>query len=118
MSEYLMFAAALAAAGAVSGVMAGLFGIGGGAILVPVFYGVFGLLDVSDSVRMHLALGTSLAVIVPTSIRSFNAHRKKGAVDVKLLKGWVIAVPLGTFIASAAPNLCGHRALPCFPNDF
>jgi uncharacterized membrane protein YfcA len=110
-SEYLMFAAALAAAGAVSGVMAGLFGIGGGAILVPVFYGVFGLLDVSDTVRMHFALGTSLAVIVPTSIRSFNAHRKKGAVDVKLLKGWIIAVPLGTLLASAIAAYASSEVL-------
>lgn len=100
-TEYLIFALALAAAGALSGVLAGLFGIGGGAILVPVFYHVFGLLEVDQSIRMHLALGTSLAIIVPTSIRSFLAHKKRGAVDLDLLKKWVIAVPLGTFIASA-----------------
>jgi uncharacterized membrane protein YfcA len=100
MYEYLMFAAGLAAAGAVSGVLAGLFGIGGGAILVPVFFSVFGLLGIDDSVRMHMALGTSLAIIVPTSIRSYLAHKKRGAVDTALLKKWVIAVPLGTLLAS------------------
>lgn len=100
MSELLIFAAALVAAGAVSGLLAGLFGVGGGAILVPVFYQVYGLLGVPDSVRTHIAVGTSLAVIVPTSIRSFNAHRKRGAVDMQILKGWAVWVPLGTILAS------------------
>jgi uncharacterized membrane protein YfcA len=100
MNEILIFAAALAVAGATSGLLAGLFGVGGGAILVPVFYQVYGLLDVPDSVRTHIAVGTSLAVIVPTSIRSFNAHRKRGMVDMELLKGWAIWLPLGTILAS------------------
>jgi uncharacterized membrane protein YfcA len=101
LADLLPFIAALLAAGVVAGLLAGLFGIGGGAILVPIFFHVFGLLGISDAVRMHLALGTSLAIIVPTSIRSFMAHLKKnaGAVDVDLLKGWIIAVPLGTMIA-------------------
>ena len=99
-SELMVFAAALAVAGVVAGLLAGLFGIGGGAVLVPVFYQVFGLLDVPEAVRMHLSLGTSLAIIVPTSIRSFLAHRQKGAVDVDLLKGWIVAVPLGAILAS------------------
>jgi uncharacterized membrane protein YfcA len=96
----LPFIAALLVAGVVAGLLAGLFGIGGGAILVPIFFHVFGLLGVTDAVRMHLALGTSLAIIVPTSIRSFAAHRQKGAVDIALLKGWIVAVPLGTIIAT------------------
>lgn len=94
------FIVALLAAGVLAGLLAGLFGIGGGAILVPIFFHVFGLLGVSDAVRMHLALGTSLAIIVPTSIRSFMAHRQRGAVDIDLLKGWIVAVPLGTIIAA------------------
>lgn len=100
MSEVLVFAAALVVAGAASGVLAGLFGVGGGAILVPVFYQVYGLLEVPDSVRTHVAVGTSLAVIVPTSIRSFLAHRRRGAVDMEVLRGWVIWLPLGTILAS------------------
>jgi uncharacterized membrane protein YfcA len=100
LSELLLFAAALVVAGGAAGILAGLFGVGGGAILVPVFYQVYGLLGVPDSVRTHVAVGTSLAVIVPTSIRSFNAHRKRGAVDMDLLKSWVIWVPLGTILAS------------------
>ncbi|QTK78188.1 Transmembrane protein [Agrobacterium tumefaciens] len=110
-SEIIVFAAALAAAGVVAGLLAGLFGIGGGAVLVPVFYHVFGLLDVPEAVRMHLSLGTSLAIIVPTSIRSFLTHRQKGAVDIDLLKGWIIAVPLGTILASVVAAYASSVAL-------
>lgn len=98
--ELIPFVLALAAGGAVAGILAGMFGIGGGAILVPIFFHVFGLLGVPEDVRMQLALGTSLAIIVPTSIRSFMAHRQRGAVDIALLKGWIVAVPLGTIIAT------------------
>jgi uncharacterized protein len=94
------FILALLAGGAVAGILAGMFGIGGGAILVPIFFHVFGLLGVPEDVRMQLALGTSLAIIVPTSIRSFMAHRQRGAVDTDLLKGWIVAVPLGTLVAT------------------
>ncbi|WP_046637666.1 sulfite exporter TauE/SafE family protein [Neorhizobium galegae] len=94
------FILALLAGGAVAGILAGMFGIGGGAILVPIFFHVFGLLGVPEDVRMQLALGTSLAIIVPTSIRSYMAHRQRGAVDTDLLKGWIVAVPLGTLVAT------------------
>ncbi|MCJ8518105.1 putative membrane protein YfcA [Pseudorhizobium tarimense] len=100
-SEVLPFVVALAAAGVLAGLLAGMFGIGGGAILVPIFFHVFGILGVPEEVRMHLALGTSLAIIVPTSIRSFLAHRQRGAVDTQLLKGWIVAVPLGALLAAA-----------------
>ena len=99
-SEIVMFALAIAGAGVVSGLLAGIFGIGGGAVLVPVFYQVFGLLDVSEIVRMHLAVGSSLAIIVPTSLRSFLAHRARGAVDENLLRSYLISVPAGTILAS------------------
>ena len=110
-SELMVFAAALAAAGVVAGLLAGLFGIGGGAVLVPVFYQVFGLLAVPEAVRMHLSLDTSLAIIVPTSIRSFLTHRQKGAVDIDLLKGWIVAVPLGTILASVVAAYASSVAL-------
>ena len=98
--ELIWFAAALAGTGVVAGVLAGLFGIGGGAILVPVFYQVLGLLQIDDAVRMHLSVGTSLAIIVPTSLSSFLAHKKRGAVDLELLRSWIVAVPLGVVAAS------------------
>lgn len=98
--ELIWFAAALAGAGVVAGLLAGLFGIGGGAILVPVFYQVFGLLHVDEAVRMHLSVGTSLAIIVPTSMRSFMAHKARGAVDLVLLRSWILPIPFGVVVAS------------------
>lgn len=98
--ELLWFVTVLAIAGAIAGFLAGMFGIGGGAILVPVLYQAFTLLDTPDDVRMHLSIGTSLAVIVPTSISSFRAHYKRKAPDIDLLKSWIIVVPLGVIAAS------------------
>src|SRR6476659_2963501 len=100
-------AAALLAAGAVTGMLAGLFGVGGGAVVVPVLYELFRVVGVPDEVRMPLCVGTSLAVIIPTSIRSFNAHRARGAVDMSILKAWmlpvVFGVAMGSFVAGFAP---------------
>jgi uncharacterized membrane protein YfcA len=78
----------LIAVGALSGFLAGIFGIGGGAILVPVFYECFRLAGVPLEVRMPLCIGTSLAIIIPTSISSFRAHYARGAVDMEILKRW------------------------------
>ena len=114
MGELIWFAVALAGAGVVAGVLAGLFGIGGGAVLVPVFYQVFGLLHVDEAVRMHLSVGTSLAIIVPTSLRSFLSHKARGAVDLELLKSWILPVPLGVIAASliaASVSSSGLRAI-------
>lgn len=99
-SEILWFALAIAASGVVSGLLAGVFGIGGGAVLVPVFYQVFGLLGVDESIRMHLSVGSSLAIIMPTSLRSFFSHRARGAVDETLLRSYLLSVPAGTILAS------------------
>ncbi|MEQ9040687.1 MAG: sulfite exporter TauE/SafE family protein, partial [Silicimonas sp.] len=99
-ADIAILAVALAAAGAVAGLLAGIFGIGGGAVLVPVFFQVFGLLGVDEAVRMHLSVGTSLAVIVPTSLRSFASHRARGAVDIDLLRTYLVAVPAGVLIAA------------------
>jgi uncharacterized membrane protein YfcA len=106
LGELMLLIGALLAAGVVTGLLAGLLGIGGGGILVPVLYEVFGALGVDDAVRMHLAVGTSLAVIVPTSLRSFSAHHARGAVDLDLVKSmalWVVAgVVLGAVLARYA----------------
>ncbi|MFN7024867.1 MAG: sulfite exporter TauE/SafE family protein [Pseudorhizobium sp.] len=110
-AEIIPYIIALAAAGVLAGVLAGMFGIGGGAILVPIFFHVFGILHVPEEVRMHLALGTSLAIIVPTSIRSFMAHRQRGAVDTQLLKDWVVAVPLGTLLAAGIAAVASSTEL-------
>jgi uncharacterized membrane protein YfcA len=103
-----LLALALAGAGLVTGLLAGLLGIGGGGILVPVLYEVFRVLGVDDAIRMHMAVGTSLAVIVPTSLKSFAAHRAKGAVDGALLARLagpvVFGVMLGVAVAEASPS--------------
>jgi uncharacterized membrane protein YfcA len=88
------------AAGFLTGLLAGLLGIGGGGILVPVLYDVFGALGIADAVRMHLAVGTSLAVIVPTSLRSFKGHRARGAVDLALLKSMALPVVAGVALGA------------------
>lgn len=100
--EIALFAAAVAASGVVSGLLAGIFGIGGGAVLVPVFYQVFGMFGVDESVRMHVSVGSSLAIIIPTSIRSFTAHLARGAVDTALLRSFLVPVPVGVVLASLA----------------
>jgi uncharacterized protein len=91
----IALAAALAAAGAVTGVLAGLFGVGGGAIIVPVLYEVLGITGVPDGLRMPLAVGTSLAIIVPTSLRSARAHYLRGAVDMSVLRLWAAPILIG-----------------------
>ena len=79
-SDLIIFGLFTLLAGVVAGFLAGLFGIGGGAILVPVFYQMFGLAGIEESVRMHVAVGSSLAIIVATSIRSYFSHRAYGPV--------------------------------------
>jgi uncharacterized membrane protein YfcA len=88
-------------AGAVTGVLAGLFGVGGGAILVPVLYELFRQLNVPVALIMPLCVGTSLAVIIPTSLRSFLGHHKAGAVDMASLKQWALPVLLGVLLGAA-----------------
>jgi uncharacterized membrane protein YfcA len=105
--DLAFLAVSLVLAGAVTGVLAGVFGVGGGAVIVPILYEVFRVIGVPEEVRMPLCVGTSLAVIIPTSIRSFNAHRAKGMVDMSVLKVWAIPVVLGvvagSYIARYAP---------------
>ena len=99
--ELAIFAVALTAAGALTGVLAGVFGVGGGAVIVPVLYELFRFLGVPEDVRMQLCVGTSLAIIIPTSIRSFNAHRARGAVDMTILRAWAVPTVIGVIVGSA-----------------
>lgn len=109
--DVVPFMLAAAVSGAASGLLAGIFGIGGGAILVPIFYQVLGILQVDEAVRMHIAVGTSLAIIIPTSISSFNAHRARGAVDMELLKRFLIPVPIGVILASVTAAYISSEGL-------
>ena len=93
----------LALAAAVAGFMAGLLGVGGGIIMVPALYYAFTVLDFDIVTRMHLSVGTSLAIIIPTSIISTKTHMEYDAVDFKMIKSFGIFILLGvisgTFLA-------------------
>jgi len=108
LEELLWLALTLALAGTATGVLAGLFGVGGGAIIVPILYQVFTVLDVPETVRMALTVGTSLAVIIPTCVAAYFAHRAQGAVDEAILRQWLlpcfVGVAAGSFVAAFAPS--------------
>ena len=102
-NEIINLLAVLAAAAAVAGFMAGLLGVGGGIIMVPALYYAFTVLDFDIVTRMHLSVGTSLAIIIPTSIISTKTHMEYDAVDFKMVKSFgifiLIGVIAGTFLA-------------------
>jgi uncharacterized membrane protein YfcA len=108
-SELVELALLLVAVGALSGFLAGVFGIGGGAILVPVFYECFRIAGVPLEVRMPLCIGTSLAIIIPTSIRSWRAHHLRGAVDTEILKVWWLPVLIGVIAGSVTARYAPER---------
>jgi len=108
-TELVELALLLVAVGALSGFLAGVFGIGGGAILVPVFYECFRLAGVPLEVRMPLCIGTSLAIIIPTSIRSWRAHHLRGAVDTEILKAWWLPVLIGVVAGSVTARYAPER---------
>ena len=111
LTELAPFVLGLLAAGLVAGLFAGFLGVGGGIIIVPVLFYVFTILGIDDAVRMHLAVGTSLGTIVPTSIRSLRAHAKKGAVDFELLRSWIAPVLIGVIIGTALAARVSSDAL-------
>jgi uncharacterized membrane protein YfcA len=113
-----LLAVAIVAAGIVSGLLAGLFGIGGSSVVIPVLYEIFRVLGVPDDVRMQLSIGTALAVTVPTTVRAYFAHRAKGAVLDDVLRIWAIpaavGVVVGSYIAYVAPAAVFKTAFMLF----
>src|SRR6478672_6841422 len=109
MTQLVVLAIALLAAGALVGFLAGVFGVGGGTVVVPILYEVFAWFSVPDDIRMPLCAGTSLALIIPTSIASFTTHRKAASIDLALLKQWILPVVVGvlagTLLARYAPAM-------------
>jgi uncharacterized membrane protein YfcA len=107
-NELIWLAVAIMVGGAVTGMLAGLFGIGGGAVIVPVLFEVFRILGVPEEVRMQLCIGTSLAIIVPTTIRSYMAHRLMGEGIREVVRRWalpaVAGVAVGSVLAAFAPG--------------
>lgn len=104
MSLLLSMAVLLAVIGAFAGIIAGLLGVGGGIILVPAFFFVFGRLGYDGPQLMQICLATSLATIVVTSVRSVKAHHRKGAVDWAILRQWAPWAAIGAGLASVAAS--------------
>jgi len=109
--ELIELVVALVLSGALTGILAGLFGVGGGAVIIPVLYEAYAILGLSEAVRMHVCVGTAMAIIVPTAIRSFMAHHARGSVDMAVVKSWLIPMPIGVAAAGSRELLSriGHH---------
>jgi uncharacterized membrane protein YfcA len=103
--------AALLTTGVVAGILAGLLGVGGGIVIVPVLYHLFTLLGIDESVRMHVAVGTSLATIIPTSIMSARAHHKRGSLNRELLGKLMPPVIVGALLGTILSGLFSGQVL-------
>src|SRR5260370_2339582 len=115
LSELMLIAALILVAGAVTGILAGLFGIGGGALIVPVLYEVFGVLGVPEEVRFQLCVGTSIAIIVPTNVFSYLTHRDQGAVMMDVVRAWAAPAVVGGAGGSRPPAFAPSAGLqPAF----
>jgi uncharacterized membrane protein YfcA len=104
MNELILLAVAMLVSGCIAGLFAGLLGVGGGIVIVPMMEVALSIVGVDPAIRMHIAVATSLAIIIPTSIASSLAHHRKKAVDIELVKRWALFVLLGallgTFVAA------------------
>ncbi len=103
--ELLLFVMSIVATGWLAGLTAGMFGIGGGTVIVPCMALLFKLAGTPPDMAMHLAIGTSLATIIPTSVVSFRAHAKHGKADIATLRHWGFAIVMG---AVAGGTLAGY----------
>lgn len=103
--DLLLMAVALAGAGAVAGLIGGLFGVGGGTVLVPALFYAFAVLGVGGESNLHVAIGTSLLTIVATSWKSLATHRAHGAVDETVLRTWTPWVALGGLVGAAVAGV-------------
>src|SRR5439155_24892250 len=111
LSELVLLASLIILAGLVTGILAGLFGIGGGALIVPVLYEVFRVLGVSDEIRFQLCVGTSIAIIVPTNVLSFLTHRGKGAVMMDVVRAWALPAVVGVAVGSSIATFASGAVL-------
>lgn len=108
---YWPFVLAMLATGVVSGIAAGLLGIGGGAVIVPALSNALLLMGYDADLVQHVAVGTSLAIIIPTGIMSARAHHKRGALDTRILKLWAPFIVVGTLLGGLMAGLYSGDAL-------
>ena len=108
LATLLPFVALLLLIGALAGVISGMLGVGGGIVLVPAFFYAFDKLEFDGPSLMQVCIGTSLATIIVTSIRSARAHHAKGALDVRMLRTWgpflVLGAVVGVIVAARLPS--------------
>lgn len=100
MTDPVVWVTVLLLTGVISGLMAGLLGIGGGLIIVPVLYNLFSSSGIAPATALAVSIGTSLAVIVPTSVSSIRAHWKRGNIDIEIIKSWWLPITAGVFLAT------------------
>jgi uncharacterized protein len=109
--EFAALAAALIGGGLLAGILAGLFGVGGGGILVPVLYELLAALSVPTEIRMHVAVGTTFAIIIPTGLRSSLGHYRRGAVDVGIFRTLGPAIAAGVVIGLVVARFAGGATM-------
>ncbi len=111
MPDFVSFLPLLIGAGLLGGFLSGLLGVGGGIVMTPLLFYVFGATGADRAVQMHLALATSLAIILPTGLSSVRAHRRRGGVLVALVRGWAPWLAIGAASGAIAASLLGSNSL-------
>ena len=111
MPELLSLSIVMLITGAAGGLLAGLLGVGGGIVIVPMLEFALSRLGVDPSIRMHIAVATSLATIIPTSISSSRAHYKREAVDISLARNWAAWIFIGALLGTWVASLVHSRVL-------
>jgi uncharacterized membrane protein YfcA len=96
--ELLVYFIGLLITGVIGGLIAGLFGVGGGIVIVPILFWIFTSLNFPNEILMHMAIGSSLATIIPTSISSARAHYYRGSIEIDIIKKWAPGIFLGAII--------------------
>jgi uncharacterized membrane protein YfcA len=109
--ELLPYFLGLLATGVLGGLIAGFLGVGGGIVIVPVLFWIFTSLKFPDEILMHMAIGSSLATIIPTSIASARAHYHKGSIDIDVLKKWGFGMFFGALIGGFIGKFFGANDL-------
>jgi uncharacterized membrane protein YfcA len=109
--DLITLSVAMIFTGVVGGILAGLLGVGGGIVVVPMLEFALGFIGVDPSIRMHIAIATSLATIIPTSISSSRAHFKRQAVDVGLVKHWALWILVGALAGTWLASQVHSRVL-------
>jgi uncharacterized membrane protein YfcA len=111
MTDPVFLGSAMLLTGCVAGVLAGVFGIGGGIVIVPVLDAALGIAGVDPAIRMHVAVATSLSTIVPTSIASARAHHARQSVDFDVVRRWTVYVLIGAALGAALASRLHSRTL-------